>query len=76
VWTPALTERWQRDGWLPVIEVWTAAQTARFLRHARGHRLYALFRFPAGMDVGDDFWRGGASPSERTANYARRCQTR
>jgi hypothetical protein len=34
VWTPALTERWQRDGWRPVVGVWTAAQTAQFLRQA------------------------------------------
>ena len=25
VWTPALTERWQQDGWRPVLGVWTAA---------------------------------------------------
>jgi integrase len=43
VWTPALTERWQRDGWRPVVGVWTAGQTAQFLRNVRGHRLYALF---------------------------------
>jgi integrase len=47
VWTPALTERWQRDGWLPVVGVWTAAQTAEFLRLVREHRLYALFHLVA-----------------------------
>jgi integrase len=47
VWTPALTERWQRDGWLPVVGVWTASQTAQFLHHVRGHRLYALFHLVA-----------------------------
>jgi hypothetical protein len=42
VWTPALTGRWQREGWRPVVGVWTAEQTAEFLRQVRGHRLYAL----------------------------------
>jgi hypothetical protein len=27
VWTPALTEQWQNEGWRPVVGVWTAAQT-------------------------------------------------
>ena len=47
VWTPALTERWQRDGWRPVVGVWTAEQTAQFLRQVRGHRLYTLFHLVA-----------------------------
>jgi integrase len=47
VWTPALTERWQQDGWRPAVAVWTAAQTAQFLRQVRGHRLYALFHLTA-----------------------------
>jgi integrase len=47
VWPPALTERRQRDGWRPVVGVWTAAQTAQFLRRVRGHRLYALFHLVA-----------------------------
>ena len=47
VWTPALTERWQQDGWRPAVGVWTAAQTAEFLRQVRGHRLYALFHLVA-----------------------------
>jgi len=47
VWTPALTERWQTEGWRPVVGVWTAAQTAEFLRQVRGHRLYALFHLVA-----------------------------
>jgi len=47
VWTPALTERWQQDGWRPTVGVWTAAQTAQFLRQVRGHRLYALFHLVA-----------------------------
>jgi len=47
VWTPALAERWQREGWRPAVGVWTAAQTAEFLREVRGHRLYALFHLVA-----------------------------
>lgn len=47
VWTPALTEHWQRDGWRPVVGVWTAAQTGQFLGQVRGHRLYALFHLVA-----------------------------
>jgi integrase len=47
VWTPALTERWGREGWRPVVGVWTAGQTAEFLRQVRGHRLYALFHLVA-----------------------------
>jgi integrase len=47
VWTPALTEQWKREGWRPVVGVWTAAQTSEFLRQVRGHRLYALFHLVA-----------------------------
>jgi len=47
VWTPALTERWHTEGWRPAVGVWTAAQTAQFLRQVRGHRLYALFHLVA-----------------------------
>jgi len=47
VWTPALTERWQQEGWRPVVGVWTVTQTAEFLRQVRGHRLYALFHLIA-----------------------------
>ncbi len=47
VWTPALTERWQREGWRPEVAVWTAQQTAQFLGQIRGHRLYALFHLIA-----------------------------
>jgi integrase len=47
VWAPALTERWQHERWRPVVGVWTAAQTAQFLRQVRGHRLYALFHLTA-----------------------------
>ena len=47
VWTAAMTERWQREGWRPEVGVWTAAQTVQFLRGVRGHRLYALFHLVA-----------------------------
>jgi integrase len=47
VWTPAATERWERDGWRPEVGVRTPVQTAAFLRHVRGHRLYALFHLVA-----------------------------
>jgi integrase len=47
VWTPALTERWQTEGWRPAVGVWTVGQTAQFLRQVRGHRLYALFHLIA-----------------------------
>ena len=47
VWTPALTGRWQQDGWRPAVGVWTAAQTAQFPAQVRGHRLYALFHLVA-----------------------------
>jgi integrase len=47
VWTPALTEGWEREGWRPVVGVWTAEQTAAFLAQVEGHRLYALFHLVA-----------------------------
>jgi hypothetical protein len=47
VWTPALTGRWQLEGWRPAVGVWTAAQTSLFLAQVRGHRLYALFHLVA-----------------------------
>ena len=47
VWTTALTERWEREGWRPVVGVWTAGQTAKFLAQVRDHRLYALFHLVA-----------------------------
>lgn len=47
VWTPALSGRWERDGWRPEVGVWTAGQTAAFLAHVRAHRLYALFHLVA-----------------------------
>jgi integrase len=47
VGTPALTGRWEREGWRPDIGVWTAGQTAAFLACVRQHRLYALFHLVA-----------------------------
>jgi integrase len=47
VWTPALTEQWEREGWRPTVGVWTAEQTAAFLTQVEGHRLYALFHLIA-----------------------------
>ena len=47
LWTPALTERWDAEGWRPEVGVWTVAQTAEFLGQVRGHRLYALFHLTA-----------------------------
>jgi integrase len=47
VWTAALTERWQHEGWRPAVGVRTVGQTAEFLRQVRGHRLYALFHLVA-----------------------------
>jgi hypothetical protein len=47
VWTPAMTARWEQEGWRPVVGVWTAGQTAQFLQLVRGHRLYALFHLVA-----------------------------
>ncbi len=47
VWTPAMTARWEQEGWRPVVGVWTAEQTAQFLQLVRGHRLYALFHLVA-----------------------------
>jgi hypothetical protein len=63
VWTPALTGRWQQDGWRPVVGVWTAVQTAEFLRQVRGHRLYALFHLTAlrGLRRGEAAGLGGAT---------------
>jgi integrase len=47
VWTVERVVAWERDGVRPVVAVWTAAQTAAFLRSIRGHRLYALFHLVA-----------------------------
>ena len=50
-----MTEQWQREGWRPEVGVWTAAQTAEFLRYVREHRLYALFHLvaPRGLRLGE-----------------------
>ncbi len=55
VWTPALTMRWEREGWRPAVGVWTAGQTAQFLAQVRGHRLYPLFHLVAlrGLRLGE-----------------------
>ncbi len=42
-----MTQRWEQEGWRPVVGVWTAEQTAQFLQLVRGHRLYALFHLVA-----------------------------
>ena len=47
VWTPARIERWQCTGERPALAVWTAAQTAHFLRSIKGHRLYGWRWRPA-----------------------------
>src|SRR6266700_2266320 len=47
VWTPALTQRWEQEGWRPAVGVWTAEQTAQFLHYVRDNRRYALFHLVA-----------------------------
>ena len=47
VWTPARVEQWQRTGDRPAVAVWTAAQTAQFLRSIQDHRLYAAYHLIA-----------------------------
>jgi len=47
VWTPGRVEHWQRTGERPAVAVWTAAQTAQFLRSIAGHRLYAAYHLIA-----------------------------
>src|SRR5260370_39007066 len=42
-----MTAQWEQEGWRPVVGVWTAKQTAQFLRLGAGHRLYALFHVGA-----------------------------
>jgi hypothetical protein len=65
VWTQALTERWEREGWRPVVGVWTAGQTAEFLRQVRGHRLYALFHLVALRGLRRQGAAAGCSASAR-----------
>jgi integrase len=47
VWTPARTEHWRRTGEHPAVAVWTAAQTALFLRAIQDDRLYAAYHLIA-----------------------------
>ena len=47
VWTPGRVEHWQHTGERPAVAVWTAAQTAQFLRSIAGHRLYAAYHLIA-----------------------------
>jgi len=47
VWTPARVEHWQHTGERPAVAVWTAAQTAQFLRTIAGHRMYAAYHLIA-----------------------------
>jgi integrase len=47
VWSPYRVEQWQRTGERPAVAVWTAAQTAQFLRSIQDHRLYAAFHLIA-----------------------------
>jgi len=47
VWSPYRVEQWRRTGERPVVAVWTAAQTAQFLRSIEEHRLYAAFHLIA-----------------------------
>ncbi|HEV2633817.1 MAG TPA: tyrosine-type recombinase/integrase [Actinocrinis sp.] len=47
VWTDERVQAWLRDGSRPVVAVWTAEQTAAFLRSIKDHRWYALFHLVA-----------------------------
>jgi integrase len=47
VWTLERVEHWQRTGEHPPVAVWTAAQTAQFLRSIEDHRLYACYHLIA-----------------------------
>jgi integrase len=47
IWTPERVEHWRATGERPEVAVWTAAQTARFLNSAAGHRLYAVYHLIA-----------------------------
>ena len=47
VWTEDRVVQWQVSGERPVVAVWTAAQTARFLHTIRDHRLYAAYHLIA-----------------------------
>jgi integrase len=47
VWTEDRVAEWRATGERPVVAVWTAAQTARFLHAIREHRLYAAYHLIA-----------------------------
>lgn len=47
VWTDDQIRLWQQTGVRPVVAIWTAAQTAQFLRGIAGHRLYAAYHLIA-----------------------------
>jgi integrase len=47
VWSPYRIEQWRRTGERPAVAVWTAAQTAQFLRSIEDHRLYAAYHLIA-----------------------------
>ena len=47
IWTEQEINRWRRTGIRPKVAVWTATQTARFLKSAEDHRLYAAFHLIA-----------------------------
>jgi integrase len=47
VWTPYRFEQWRRTGEQPAVAVWTATQTAQFLRSIEDHRLYAAYHLIA-----------------------------
>ena len=55
VWTPYRIEAWRRTGERPAVAVWTAAQTAQFLRSIEEHRLYAAYHLiaPRGLRRGE-----------------------
>jgi integrase len=47
VWTPGREAAWRDTGTRPVVGVWTAAQTARFLAAISGEPLYACYQLMA-----------------------------
>ena len=47
VWTEDRVAEWQATGQRPAVAVWTAAQTALFLRSIEAHRMYAVYHLIA-----------------------------
>ncbi len=47
IWTPSRVAAWKTTGTAPVVAVWTAEQTAQFLRHADADPLLVLYRLIA-----------------------------